>query len=94
MFCIYNMEKKIVKLGIFLFGIGNGAKFRPQNWVIESPDCAPNHMLAHYDDTLSQATGKTPIILFLQNYQVYNVILYQLIPRFEAVALMSYEISC
>ena len=44
-----NKKKNIfwgVKLGIFclelgtniLFGIGNGAKFRPQNQVIESPD--------------------------------------------------------
>ena len=41
-----NQKKKhLVKLGIFclelgkniLFGIGNGAKFWPQNWVIESP---------------------------------------------------------
>ena len=38
-------KKKNCQIGIFflnwektiLFGIGNGADFRPQNWVIESP---------------------------------------------------------
>ena len=55
MFCIciiWNKDgeqKKNCQIGIFLsgigkkphiFGIGNGAEFRPQNQVIESPDSA------------------------------------------------------
>ena len=34
---IGNFLSEIGKKNI-LFGIGNGAEFRPQNWVIESPD--------------------------------------------------------
>ena len=54
-FFVWNWEKTI------LFGIGNGAEFRPQNRVIESPDVHPCSLISvfviHYLKTKVTSLG-------------------------------------